>query len=52
MPGIRRGRKGHLVNRSQLIGALAERYEGNRKAAAHAPDSVIDTITRELATGE
>ena len=28
------------------------RYEGNRKAAAHALDSVLDTITREVAKGE
>jgi DNA-binding protein HU-beta len=40
------------VNKSQLIDALAARYEGNRKAAAHALDSVLDTITREVARGE
>jgi len=40
------------VNKSQLIDALAQRYEGNRKAAAHALDSVLDTITREVARGE
>jgi DNA-binding protein HU-beta len=40
------------VNKSQLIDALAARYEGNRKAAAHALDSVLDTITREVAKGE
>ena len=44
--------KGKLVNKSQLIDALAARYEGNRKAAAHALDSVLDTITREVARGE
>ena len=38
--------------KSQLIDALAARYEGNRKAAAHALDSVLDTITREVAKGE
>jgi len=40
------------VNKSQLIDALAARYEGNRRAAAHALDSVLDTITREVAKGE
>jgi DNA-binding protein HU-beta len=44
--------KGKLVNKSQLIDALAARFEGNRKAAAHALDSVLDTITREVAKGE
>jgi DNA-binding protein HU-beta len=40
------------VNKSQLIDAIAERYEGNRKMAAHALESVLDTITREVAKGE
>jgi DNA-binding protein HU-beta len=40
------------VNKSQLIDALSARYEGNRKAAAHALESVLDTITREVAKGE
>jgi DNA-binding protein HU-beta len=40
------------VNKSQLIDALAQRYEGNRKAAQHALESVLDTITREVAKGE
>jgi DNA-binding protein HU-beta len=40
------------VNKSQLIDALAARYAGNRKAAQHALDSVLDTITREVARGE
>jgi len=40
------------VNKSQLIDALAARYEGNRKAASHALESVLDTITREVAKGE
>jgi DNA-binding protein HU-beta len=44
--------KGKLVNKSQLIDTLAARYEGNRKAAAHALESVLDTITREVAKGE
>ena len=40
------------MNKSQLIDALAARYEGNRKQAAHALESVLDTITREVAKGE
>ncbi|WP_147095076.1 HU family DNA-binding protein, partial [Nocardioides psychrotolerans] len=40
------------MNKSQLIDALATRYEGNRKQAAHALESVLDTITREVAKGE
>jgi DNA-binding protein HU-beta len=44
--------EGKLVNKSQLIDALAARYEGNRKAAQQALESVLDTITREVARGE
>ena len=40
------------MNKSQLIDTLAARYEGNRKQAAHALESVLDTITREVAKGE
>jgi DNA-binding protein HU-beta len=40
------------VNKSQLIDALAARFEGNRKQAQHALESVLDTITREVARGE
>jgi len=40
------------VNKSQLIDVLAARFDGNRKAAAHALESVLDTITREVAKGE
>jgi DNA-binding protein HU-beta len=44
--------KGKSVNKSQLIDALSRHYEGNKKAAAHALGSVLDTITREVAKGE
>jgi DNA-binding protein HU-beta len=44
--------EGKTVNKTELIDALAARYEGNRKQAAHALESVIDTITREVARGE
>ena len=40
------------MNKSQLIDTLATRFEGNRKAASHALESVLDTITREVAKGE
>ena len=40
------------MNKSQLIDALAARFEGNKKAAAHALESVLDTITREVAKGD
>ena len=40
------------MNKSQLVDVLAARYEGNRKAAQHALESVLDTITREVARGE
>ena len=40
------------MNKSQLIDALAARYEGNRKAARKALEDVLDTITREVAKGE
>jgi DNA-binding protein HU-beta len=45
------GRVGE-VNKSQLIDTLAARFEGNKKAASHALESVLDTITREVAKGE
>jgi DNA-binding protein HU-beta len=44
--------EGKLVNKSQLVDALASRYEGNRKAASQALEAVLDTITREVAKGE
>src|SRR6478609_6113963 len=50
--GVRVHWEGKLVNKSELIDALAARYEGNRKQAAHALESVLDTITREVARGE
>ena len=40
------------MNKTQLIDALSTRYEGNRKQAQHALESVLDTITREVARGE
>ena len=40
------------MNKSQLIDSLATRFDGNRRQAAHALESVLDTITREVARGE
>ncbi len=40
------------MNKSQLIDTLAARFEGNKRTASHALDSVLDTITREVAKGE
>ena len=40
------------MNKNQLIEALAARYDGNKRAARHALESVLDTITREVAKGE
>ena len=40
------------MNKSQLIEALSKHYEGNKKAAQHALESVLETITREVAKGE
>jgi DNA-binding protein HU-beta len=36
------------VNKSQLVEALAVHFDGNRRAAQHALESVIDTVEREL----
>jgi len=41
--------KGKPVNKTQLIDALSTRYEGNKKQAQHALESVLDVITREVA---
>lgn len=40
------------MNKSQLIEALSNHFEGNKKTAQHALESVLDTITREVARGE
>jgi DNA-binding protein HU-beta len=36
------------VNKSQMIEALAVHFDGNRRQAQHALESVIDTVQREL----
>jgi DNA-binding protein HU-beta len=36
------------VNKSQLVEALAVHFDGNRRTAQHALESVIDTVQREL----
>jgi DNA-binding protein HU-beta len=40
------------VNKTQLIEALSAHFDGNRRAAAHALESVVDTVMREVARGE
>jgi DNA-binding protein HU-beta len=40
------------VNKSQLVEELSQRFDGNKKQASHALESVLDTITRQLAKGE
>ncbi|MGH3367908.1 MAG: HU family DNA-binding protein [Nocardioidaceae bacterium] len=40
------------MNKSQLIDALAAHFDGNRRAARHALESVVSTVTREVARGE
>ena len=40
------------MNKTQLVDQLAERFDGNKKVAAHALDSVIDVITRSVSSGE
>ena len=52
MPRLQAFIEGKTVNKSQLIDKLSARFEGNRKQASHALESVLDTITREVARGE
>lgn len=40
------------MNKSEFIEALSARFDGNKKAAAHALESVLDTIAREVTKGE
>jgi DNA-binding protein HU-beta len=40
------------VNKAQLIEDLSTRFDGNRRAAQHALESVIDTVTYHVAKGE
>lgn len=40
------------MNKSQLIDTLAARFDGNKKDAQYALESVLDTITRAVAAGE
>ena len=51
-PGSRETFEREAVNKNQLVEALAARYDGNKRAARHALESVLDTITREVAKGE
>src|SRR5438552_307817 len=40
------------MNKTQLIDALADRFDGNRREAEKALEAVLDTITREVVRGE
>lgn len=40
------------MNKAQLVEELASRFDGNKKVAAHALESVLDVITRTVVTGE
>jgi DNA-binding protein HU-beta len=40
------------VNKAQLVDALTPQFDGNRRAAAHALEAVVDTITRSVVSGE
>jgi DNA-binding protein HU-beta len=40
------------VNKAELIEELAGRLDGNRRAAGHALESVLDVITRSMVKGE
>jgi DNA-binding protein HU-beta len=41
-----------IVNKSELVEALASRLDGNRKAAATALEALLDEITRALVKGD
>ncbi len=43
---------GKNVNKNEFIGAVAERFDNDRKAAQQAVDAVLDTIKQEVAKGE
>jgi DNA-binding protein HU-beta len=40
------------VNKAELIDAIAERLEADRRSATNAVEAVLDTITRAVAGGE
>lgn len=40
------------MNKGQLIEQLAGQFDGNKRAAQHALEAVVSTITREVARGE
>ncbi|MEI2809252.1 MAG: HU family DNA-binding protein [Nocardioides sp.] len=40
------------MDKTQLIDALAERFDGDRVAAERALDAVLDTVTQRIARGE
>ena len=40
------------MNKAELIEELADRLDGNRRAAGHALESVLDVVTRAMVKGE
>ncbi|MGN6598893.1 MAG: HU family DNA-binding protein, partial [Actinomycetes bacterium] len=40
------------MNKAQLVEELAKAFDGNRRQAQHALETVVDTITRAVAKGE
>ena len=40
------------MNKGQLVERLASQFDGDKRAAKHALEAVVDTITREVARGE
>lgn len=50
-PGRERG-KGHTVNKAELITALAEHLDGDRRAASAAVDGLLDVIVRTVQAGD
>jgi DNA-binding protein HU-beta len=48
---LRRVTRREVVNKAELIDAITERL-GDKRAASHAVEAVVDTITRAVAKGE
>ena len=44
--------EGEAVNKAQLVDELAKAFEGNKRQASHALETVIDTVTRAIVKGE
>lgn len=40
------------MDKTQFVDALTARFDGDRDAAAHALDAVLDTLTQQIVGGE